>query len=51
MTEQTRSELGETGEQQTDIDQAMDDLDVSDAQGDEVRGGTDVKPWETTHGK
>ena len=46
-----REEPDETGEQQTDIDQAMDDLDVSDAQGDEVRGGTDVKPWETTHGK
>jgi hypothetical protein len=49
MTEQKRSEHGETGEQQTDIDQ-KEDLDVSEAQVEDVRGGTDMSPWTTTHG-
>ena len=55
MTEQNRSEHGEAGDEQTDIDQAMGDLGVPEVQGEDVRGGadrkpSDISPWTTTHG-
>ena len=47
MTEQKRSEHGEAGAQQTNVDPATEDLDVSEAQGEDVRGGISI-PYGST---